>query len=120
MCGLAPPVDRLYLDMNGIIHGCSHNNNEDDNVDVGGIGLGVGRDTDASIEGGNGGSTSINNEEIFRNVCYYLDRVIGDIVQPEQLVYMAIDGVGKLESYAYYLYRMSVIFQHHSYRFFLY
>ena len=27
---LPPQVDRLYIDMNGLLHGCSHKNNEDD------------------------------------------------------------------------------------------
>lgn len=67
---LAPEVDRLYIDMNGIIHGCSHNNNEDD-----------------------GSGAEITEEQIFRNISFYLDRVIGDIVRPKHLVYMAIDGV---------------------------
>ena len=35
----------------------------------------------------------ITEEQIFQNVCYYLDRVVSDIVQPKQLVYLAIDGV---------------------------
>jgi 5'-3' exonuclease len=79
-CGLAPEIDRLYLDMNGILHGCSHNNN-------------------GSSQGDDGGAfattntSGIQNEQIFTNVCYYLDRVIGDMVQPKQVVYMAIDGV---------------------------
>lgn len=72
-CGLPPPVDRLYVDMNGIIHGCSHNNDEDE---------------DASRP-----KNSVTNQNIFRNVCYYLDRLIGDLVEPTELVYLAIDGV---------------------------
>jgi 5'-3' exonuclease len=67
---LAPEVDRLYIDMNGIIHGCSHNNNEDD-----------------------GTITEITEAQIFDNITSYLDRVIGDIVRPQEIVYMAIDGV---------------------------
>lgn len=76
MCGLPPEVDRLYLDMNGIIHGCSHSNSSDEDD-------GEGFDS----------VNNITNDEIFQNVCYYLDRVIGDMVQPKELVYMAIDGV---------------------------
>ncbi|CAJ1953500.1 unnamed protein product [Cylindrotheca closterium] len=76
-CGLPPEIDRLYIDMNGIIHGCSHNNSS--NVDDDGEGF----DT----------VSRISNPDIFRNVCYYLDRIIGDMVQPQQVVYMAIDGV---------------------------
>ena len=66
-CGLPPPIDRLYIDMNGIIHGCSHNN---------------------SIL-----PEPISHEQIFQNIAYYLDRIVGDIVKPTQLVYMSVDGV---------------------------
>jgi len=70
---LPPQVDRLYIDMNGIIHGCSHANSEDED---GGMIV-----------------TDITHEQIFHNVCTYLERVVEDIVQPTELVYMAIDGV---------------------------
>ncbi len=76
-CGLPPPVDRLYLDMNGIIHGCSHNNNTDEE----------GAEVTTSP------TSKLSRTEIFRNVCYYLDRIVGDIVQPNEMIYMAIDGV---------------------------
>lgn len=69
-CGLPPPIDRLYIDMNGVIHGCSHNNNSSNEHDV-----------------------AITQEEIFSNVAYYLDRIVGDIVQPKELLYLSIDGV---------------------------
>lgn len=91
---IIPEFDRLYLDMNGIIHCSSHNNASDDNATV---------DPDTHIES-NGpgdavkksvqqGSVQITEAEIFRNVCYYVDRVVSDIAQPKELVYMAIDGV---------------------------
>ena len=70
LCGLPPEIDRLYIDMNGIIHGCSHNNDDGPTKD-----------------------DEISEAEIFTNVCYYLDRLIGDMAQPTELVYMAIDGV---------------------------
>lgn len=73
LCRMPPPIDRLYLDMNGILHGCSHNNNNS----------GEGLD----------GQATISKQEIFRNVCFYLDRIVSDMVQPTELVYMAIDGV---------------------------
>ena len=105
---ITPEFDRLYLDMNGIIHCSSHNNASDDNATV---------DPDTHIEANgntttatatatatNGnqlpietqaqdGTVKITEAEIFRNVCYYVDRVVSDIAKPTELVYMAIDGV---------------------------
>lgn len=72
-CAIPPPIDRLYIDMNGIIHGCSHNNNDGDD------------DTE--------GVAQITEPEIFRNVCYYLDRIVSELTHPNALVYMAVDGV---------------------------
>jgi 5'-3' exoribonuclease 2 len=72
---VTPVIDRLYIDMNGIIHGCSHNNNDAEEFS----------EVDVVVP--------ITEPEIFRNICYYLDRIIKDVAQPTQLVYMAIDGV---------------------------
>jgi 5'-3' exonuclease len=66
-CGLAPPIDRLYVDMNGIVHGCSHNNSTT--------------------------PESMTQDEIFQNIAYYLDRIVSDIAKPTQLVYLSVDGV---------------------------
>jgi len=80
--------------MNGIIHCSSHNNASDDNATV---------DPDAHIDATanvnanktpiQDGTVTITEAEIFRNVCYYVDRVVTDIAKPKELVYMAIDGV---------------------------
>ena len=88
-CGLMPPqIDRLYIDMNGIIHGCSHNNQEEDSTE----------DDDADklaaikrdLESGPVGRPE---EDVFRDICYYLDRIVRDVAQPKELLYLAIDGV---------------------------
>jgi len=80
-CGLLPPViDRLYIDMNGIIHGCSHNNQDDDASTLDG----------ENVEEGPPARTEA---DVFRDICYYLDRIVRDIAQPKELLYLAIDGV---------------------------
>jgi 5'-3' exonuclease/20S proteasome alpha/beta subunit len=75
-CSIFPEIDRLYIDMNGVIHGCSHNNSGEDEESLG----------ETVVDG-------ISEAEIFRNICYYLDRIIRDIAKPRELVYLAIDGV---------------------------
>ena len=60
-------ADNLYLDMNGIIHNCSHNNNEDANF-------------------------RITEEQIFLQVFAYIEHLFSKI-KPRKLFFMAIDGV---------------------------
>lgn len=63
-----PPIDNLYLDMNGIIHPCSH-------------------------PPPNCGVPQPSSEEMmFANIRRYLDIVI-QIVRPRELIYFSIDGV---------------------------
>lgn len=57
--------DNLYLDMNGIIHCCSHSSK---------------------------GTTPSSNAEIFMNIFLYIERLF-DIIEPQKLLFMAIDGV---------------------------
>ncbi|CAF2104568.1 unnamed protein product [Rotaria magnacalcarata] len=62
-----PDFDNFYLDMNGIIHACSHVN--DDNCD-----------------------TNVTEEEIFRNIFHYIDFLFR-MIKPKKVFYMAVDGV---------------------------
>jgi 5'-3' exoribonuclease 2 len=57
--------DNLYIDMNGIIHPCSH----------------------PEI-----GPQPNTEEEMFENVCRYVDRMVR-VMRPRQMLYLAIDGV---------------------------
>eukprot|EP01130_Rhizamoeba_saxonica_P000462 TRINITY_DN1041_c0_g1_i1.p1 TRINITY_DN1041_c0_g1~~TRINITY_DN1041_c0_g1_i1.p1 ORF type:complete len:1371 (+),score=368.40 TRINITY_DN1041_c0_g1_i1:25-4137(+) len=64
-----PIFDNLYLDMNGIIHNCSHANVEDIRE-----------------------LSDLDEDKIFVQVFQYLDRLF-NIIKPRKLLYMAVDGV---------------------------
>lgn len=57
--------DNLYIDMNGIIHPCSHPEN---------------------------GPQPATEADMYLNVCRYVDRLVR-VLQPQQLLFLAIDGV---------------------------
>lgn len=59
-----PEVDALYLDMNGIIHNCTH---------------------------GNDPGSKLTEEEMVLRIFQYLDKLFS-IVQPQKLLFMAVDG----------------------------
>lgn len=60
-------MDHLYLDLNGIIHGCTH----PPSLDVCDV---------------------LSEKDMMLGIMHYLDRVIG-IIKPKVSLYMAIDGV---------------------------
>ncbi len=62
--GETPLVDNLYLDMNGIIHNCTH---------------------------GNDPGTKLTEEEMVVKIFTYLDKLF-QVVKPQRLLFMAIDG----------------------------
>lgn len=61
-----PEFDNLYLDMNSILHTCTHSN-------------------DHSL-------TSLSDDQIYASIFNYIDHLF-DIIKPKQVFYMAIDGV---------------------------
>lgn len=67
-CTMVPEIDHLYIDVNGILHGCSHN--------------GVQYDENANIA----------IAQVIDNVSLYLDRIV-ELTQPTALIYLAVDGV---------------------------
>ncbi|EFX02767.1 exonuclease [Grosmannia clavigera kw1407] len=62
-----PEFDCLYLDMNGIIHNCTHSDSDD-------------------------AFTRLGEEEMFIRIFNYIEHLFGKI-KPKQLFFMAIDGV---------------------------
>ncbi|KAL9874160.1 5'-3' exoribonuclease 1-like isoform 2-T3 [Glossina fuscipes fuscipes] len=62
-----PQFDNLYLDMNGIIHNCSHP--DDSNIHF-----------------------NITEEEMFRDMFNYVDKLFF-LIKPRKLFFMAVDGV---------------------------
>ncbi|KAI1796936.1 exonuclease II [Ganoderma leucocontextum] len=62
-----PEFDNLYVDFNGIIHNCSHPNDEDAHF-------------------------RLTEEQIFTSIFAYVDHLFGKI-KPKKLFFMAVDGV---------------------------
>ncbi|CAM9730330.1 unnamed protein product, partial [Ectocarpus sp. 6 AP-2014] len=65
---LLPEFDNLYLDMNGILHTCTHPNDD-------------------------GLSAQLSERDIILGIFHYIDRIVTHIVRPRRVLYMAIDGV---------------------------
>lgn len=62
-----PDFDNLYLDMNGIIHTCSHPNDDDPHF-------------------------RITEAKIFAGICHYIDFLF-KMIKPKKVFFMAVDGV---------------------------
>ena len=65
---MLPEIDNFYLDMNGIIHNCTHPGDQDV-------------------------SKSLSQREMMLAIFRYIDRCVSEIVKPKKLLYLAIDGV---------------------------
>jgi 5'-3' exoribonuclease 1 len=63
-------ADNLYLDMNGIIHHCTHANKGEEDVEK---------------------LSQLSETEMFTRIFQYIDRLF-QIVRPRKVFYMAIDG----------------------------
>jgi 5'-3' exoribonuclease 1 len=70
--GMTPTeFDNLYLDMNGIIHQCSHPNDEKISSDT----------------------IPLTFKEMIENIFEYLTYIVSEVVKPKRLLFLAIDGV---------------------------
>jgi 5'-3' exoribonuclease 1 len=65
---ILPEFDNFYLDMNGIIHACTHPND-------------------------NQTANSLTLREMILAIFRYIDRMVTEIVKPKKILFMAIDGV---------------------------
>ena len=65
---ILPEFDNFYLDMNGIIHACTHPN--DDST-----------------------ANSLTMREMMLAIFRYIDHMVTEIVKPKKILFMAIDGV---------------------------
>lgn len=65
---LLPEIDNFYLDMNGIIHGCTHPSDQD-------------------------ASKALSIQDIMLGLFRYIERMVSVIVRPKKILFMAIDGV---------------------------
>ncbi|GFH21039.1 single-stranded RNA 5'-_3' exonuclease, partial [Haematococcus lacustris] len=59
-----PEIDNLYLDMNGIIHNCTHANQRE---------------------------VKLGEDDMMLRIFDYIDKLI-QIIKPQKLLFMAIDG----------------------------
>mmetsp|Transcript_22405 Transcript_22405/g.52823 ORF Transcript_22405/g.52823 Transcript_22405/m.52823 type:complete len:850 (-) Transcript_22405:2304-4853(-) len=62
-------VDNLYLDMNGIIHPCTHGNSNEDGTQI-----------------------MLDETAMFKKIFLYVDRLY-KLVKPTNVLYLAVDGV---------------------------
>lgn len=69
LVNVGPIIDNLYLDMNGIIHNCTHSDDENDSV-----------------------FSQLTENDMFGKVLQYIDHIFS-VVRPRKLLFLAIDGV---------------------------
>jgi len=67
---LPPEFDNLYLDMNGIIHNCTHPSNGNHEAS----------------------GDALTEREMMLGIFHYIDKLF-QLIKPKKLFYMAIDGV---------------------------
>lgn len=65
---MLPEFDNLYLDMNGIIHACSHPSDNDI-------------------------ASTITNREVILGIFRYIERTVNQVVKPKKVLFIAVDGV---------------------------